>query len=141
MAATDQERAAREAVLQQAKADVAPVPFDAGRPLDGPRLCAHHLRMTVRTHRAPTNLTLPVDLVAQVDAIAGARGRSRFIEEATRAAIRREKLRVMHASVAGALKVEDYPQWATSADVVAWVRGSRAEERLPTDPASDPVQR
>ncbi len=90
--------------------------------------------MTVRTReRAPTNLTLLVDLVAQVDAIAGARGRSRFIEEATRVAIRREQLRVMHTSVAGALTAEDYPHWATSEDVVAWVRGSRAEELLEPD--------
>ena len=78
--------------------------------------------------RVPTNLTLPVDLVAQVDAIAGASGRSRFIEDATRAAIRREQLRALHASIAGVLTAEDHPQWATSDDVVAWVRESRAEE-------------
>jgi predicted transcriptional regulator len=85
--------------------------------------------MTLRTRdRVPTNLTLPADLVAQVDAIAGARGRSRFIEEATRLAIRREQLRAMHASVAGALKADEYPRWATSDAVVAWVRESRAEE-------------
>jgi len=95
--------------------------------------------MTIRTpSRAPTNLTLPVDLVAQVDAIAGARGRSRFIEEATRSAIRREQLRTMHASVAGALKAEDYPQWATSDAVVAWVRESRALEQLEPDREVDP---
>ena len=88
--------------------------------------------------RAPTNLTLPVDLVAQVDAIAGARGRSRFIEEATRAAIRREQLRTMHASVAGSLKAGDYPQWATSDDVVAWVRASRSEEPLEPDRVTGP---
>lgn len=95
--------------------------------------------MRVRTEgRAPTNLTLPVDLVAQVDAIAGSRGRSRFIEEATRAAVRREQLRAMHATVAGALTAEDYPQWATSEAVVAWVRESRAEELQDPDRGLDP---
>lgn len=90
--------------------------------------------MTMRTRtRAPTNLTLPLDLVAQVDAIAGARGRSRFIEEATRAAIRREQLRQMHETVAGVLAAENYPQWATSEAVVAWVRESRSEDLLPSD--------
>lgn len=49
--------------------------------------------MTVRTaasrqakperDRVPTNLTLPRDLVAEVDAVAGERGRSRSIEDAT----------------------------------------------------------
>ena len=78
--------------------------------------------------RDPINLTLPVDLVAAVDAVAGARGRSRFIEDATRAALKRERLRLMIKRTAGVLKTEDYPHWATSADVVAWVRESRAEE-------------
>jgi metal-responsive CopG/Arc/MetJ family transcriptional regulator len=92
--------------------------------------------MTVRTReRVPTNLTLPSDLIAEVDAVAGARGRSRFIEEATRAALRREQLRAMHRSVGGALRAEDYPEWSTSDDVVAWVRRSRAEESSAPDQA------
>jgi hypothetical protein len=51
------------------------------------------VRMTVRTpasrpakperDRVPTNLTLPRGLVAEVDAVAGERGRSRSIEDAT----------------------------------------------------------
>lgn len=106
--------------------------------LDSVARCVHHLRMTLRTRdRVPTNLTLPADLVTQVDAIAGARGRSRFIEEATRQAIRREQLREMHASVAGALKAEEYPHWVTSDAVVAWVRESRAEEVQ--DPGEGPA--
>ncbi len=84
----------------------------------------------------PVVLTLPPDLLAEVDALAGARGRSRFIEEATRAALRRERLRAMHRTVAGALRAEDYPEWATDEDVVAWVQRSRAEES--SDPAVTP---
>jgi hypothetical protein len=91
--------------------------------------------MAVRTReRIPTNLTLPPDLIAQVDAVAGSRGRSRFIEEATRAALRREQLRAMHRSVAGALRAEDYPEWATPEAVVEWVRRSRMEESAHPDP-------
>ena len=78
--------------------------------------------------RVPTNLSLPADLVAAVDAMAGARGRSRFIEDATRAALKRERLRLMIERTAGVLRTEDYPHWATSVDVVAWVREARAEE-------------
>ena len=48
------------------------------------------MRMPLRT---ATNLTLPPDLVAQVDEIAGPRGRSRFVEEAVRRELRRERLR------------------------------------------------
>jgi hypothetical protein len=91
--------------------------------------------MAVRTReRIPTNLTLPPDLIAQVDAVAGSRGRSRFIEEATRAALRREQLRAMHRSVAGALPAEDYPEWSTSEGVIEWVRASRADASAGPEP-------
>lgn len=91
--------------------------------------------MTVRTDaRKATNLMLPADLVASVDAVAGPRVRSRFIEEATREALHRERLRSMHARVAGALSSSDYPHWATADDVQSWVRASRAEVAEP--PAS-----
>ncbi len=104
-----------------------------------------HMRMTLRTQsapkppkpereRVPTNLTLPRSLVAEVDAVAGERGRSRFIEDATRYALRRERLRLAIERTAGVLRAEDYPQWRTSADVVEWVRALRAEE---TDPGPE----
>ena len=83
--------------------------------------------------RVPTNLTLPRSLVAEVDALAGERGRSRFIEDATRAALRRERLRLAIERTAGAwVGRDDLPsEWSTSEGVVAWVRALRAEE---TDP-------
>ena len=89
---------------------------------------------TLARGRVPTNLTLPRSLVAEVDAVAGERGRSRFIEEATRFALRRERLRLAIEQTAGALRAEDYPHWRTSDDVVAWVRALRAEE---TDPGPE----
>lgn len=78
-----------------------------------------------------TNLLLPDDLVAEVDRIAGPRNRSRYFAEAARKAIRRDQLREVVEQTAGALKAEDYPHWATSEDVVNWIRASRAEV---TDP-------
>lgn len=80
--------------------------------------------------RVPTNLTLPRDLVAEVDAVAGERGRSRFIEDATRQALRRERLRLAIERTAGAWAGRDDlpPEWSTSEGVVAWVRALRAEE-------------
>ena len=89
------------------------------------------VRMAVRAprERVPTNLTLPADLVAQVDAVAGSRGRSRFIEEATRDALRRERLRVAIKRSAGAWAGRDDlpPGWATADGVAEWVRALRAE--------------
>ena len=100
-----------------------------------------NLRMAVRTYpvdrayeppqapkRIPVNLSLPVDLVNQLDRVAGPRNRSGFAEAALRRAIRREQFHIVATEVAGSLKAEDYPHWRTSEDVVAWVREMRAEE-------------
>jgi len=51
--------------------------------------------------RVATNLTLPPELVAEIDVIAGPRGRSRFVEDAVRRAVERERLRVAASRVAG----------------------------------------
>ena len=82
------------------------------------------LRMAVRT---PTNLSLPVDLVAEVDAIAGRRNRSAFVEEAIRVKLKREKLRIAMKRAAGSWSAEDYPEFATSEKVVEWVREQRSQ--------------
>jgi len=78
--------------------------------------------------RIPVNLSLPEDLVAELDKVAGSRKRSAFAEEALRRAIKREQFRIVAEEVAGSLKAEDYPYWRTSEDVVKWVREMRAEE-------------
>jgi len=99
------------------------------------------LRMAVRTRaidwtyepkveprRIPVNLSLPEDLVRDLDVVAGPRNRSAFAELALRRAIKREQFRIASERYAGSLKAEDYPHWRTSEDVVAWVRMMRAEE-------------
>lgn len=80
------------------------------------------VRMAVRT-----NLLLPEKLLEEVDRFAGPRGRSRFVAEALEAKLKRERLRVAIRETAGILKAEDYPYWATSEDVVEWVRALRRE--------------
>jgi len=77
--------------------------------------------------RVPVNMSLPEDLVRQLDEVAGPRNRSAFAEEALRRAIRREKLRLAIERTAGSLRAEDYPHWRTSEDVVRWVEEMRAE--------------
>ena len=106
------------------------------------------LRMSVRTRaidwayepkaepqRIPVNLSLPEDLVRDLDEVSGPRNRSAFAEQALRRAIKREQFRIAGERYAGSLKAEDYPHWRTSEDVVAWVRMMRAEETsTDTDP-------
>lgn len=82
------------------------------------------VRMTVRT-----NLLLPKALVDEVDRFAGPRGRSRYVAEALSERLRRDRLREVVNSTAGAWR--DHPLFPTSESVVDWVRERRAEE---TDP-------
>ncbi len=93
------------------------------------------LRKDVRMGtRIATNLTLPKDLVDELDAVCGPRNRSAFVEEAVRTKLKREKMRRAWSQAAGILKAEDYPHWATPELVAQWVRDSRAEE---TDPGPE----
>ncbi|MES2209815.1 MAG: CopG family transcriptional regulator [Chloroflexota bacterium] len=49
---------------------------------------------------ARTNLTLPEELIAEVDAIAGPRGRSRYVADAVAQRVKRDRLlRAIDASV------------------------------------------
>lgn len=84
--------------------------------------------------RIPTNITLPADLVAEIDEVAGRRNRSRFIEAAIRAKLKRELLRIAVERHAGAWSAREYPEFATSEMVVDWVRRGRAEV---TDPGPE----
>lgn len=81
--------------------------------------------------RIATNLSLPEDLVAEVDAVAGRRGRSAFVEQAVRDRLRRERLRHAMSAAAGAWSAQEYPEFATSEAVVRWVRERRREETGP----------
>ena len=83
-----------------------------------------------------TNLLLPADLVRELDEVAGPRNRSRFVADAVRYKLRREKLRQAWEASFGILSPKDHPHWATSEKVVEWVRMMRAEE---TDPGPDPI--
>lgn len=80
------------------------------------------------TLRIAANLSLPADLVDEVDAIAGKRNRSSFVEEAIRQRLRRERLRAALERTAGAWSADAPPEFATSDQVVAWVRARRTED-------------
>lgn len=75
---------------------------------------------------ARTNLTLPQDLMAEVDALAGPRGRSRYVAEAVAQRVKRDKLGKAIRETAGIMVGK--PGWMSPDEVVAWVDFLRSEE-------------
>ena len=84
------------------------------------------VRMNVRT-----NLMLPKEMVAEVDGVAGPRGRSRYVAAAIERQLRRDRWYADAKATAGAWK--DHPLFPTDESVVEWVRALRAEDTDPWD--------
>jgi metal-responsive CopG/Arc/MetJ family transcriptional regulator len=76
---------------------------------------------------ARTNLTLPEDLLREVDEIAGPRGRSRYVAGAVTERLKRDRLRRAIDLAAGALVRPGRPPM-TRDEVSAWVEQLRSEE-------------
>ena len=75
---------------------------------------------------ARTNLTLPADLLAEIDELAGPRGRSRYVAEAVAQRVKRDKLGKAIRETAGIMVGK--PGWMSPDEVVAWVDFLRSEE-------------
>jgi metal-responsive CopG/Arc/MetJ family transcriptional regulator len=75
---------------------------------------------------ARTNLTLPEDLLSEVDALAGPRGRSRYVAEAVAQRVKRDKLGAAIRSTAGTMAANGGGM--SRAEVSAWVEQLRSEE-------------
>jgi metal-responsive CopG/Arc/MetJ family transcriptional regulator len=75
---------------------------------------------------ARTNLTLPEELMAEVDEIAGPRGRSRYVAEAVAQRVKRDKLGKAIRETAGIMVGS--PGWMSPDEVVRWVDFLRSEE-------------
>ena len=75
---------------------------------------------------ARTNLTLPEALMAEVDELAGPRGRSRYVAEAVAARVKRDKLGKAIRETAGIMV--GTPGWMSPDEVVKWVDFLRSEE-------------
>jgi metal-responsive CopG/Arc/MetJ family transcriptional regulator len=85
-----------------------------------------HIRLTSSTVLARTNLTLPTELMAEVDELAGPRGRSRYVAEAVAQRVRRDKLGKAIRDTAGILVGTPYQM--NRDEVTAWVDFLRTEE-------------
>jgi metal-responsive CopG/Arc/MetJ family transcriptional regulator len=75
---------------------------------------------------ARTNLTLPEDLLREVDNLAGPRGRSRYVAEAVAQRVRRDKLGRAIRDTAGILAGN--PDQMSREAVSAWIDELRSEE-------------
>ncbi len=73
-----------------------------------------------------TNLTLPEDLVREVDEIAGPRGRSRYVAEAVTQRLKRDRLRRAVDASAGIFRGTPHAQ--SRNQVSQWIDQLRAEE-------------
>ena len=82
------------------------------------------------SHRR-AHIVIPEDLAAEIDEVAGKRGRSRFLIESARREISRHRMIRAIAQAAGAWKDEDHPELRRgAARHVAKLR-REAERRLP----------
>ena len=87
------------------------------------------VKRTKRTH-----ILLPEDLAREIDALAGRRGRSAFLVETAREAVRRRKLLRFLEGESASWKEQDHPELAKGP--ASWVRKLRrqSESRKPKRP-------
>jgi metal-responsive CopG/Arc/MetJ family transcriptional regulator len=75
---------------------------------------------------ARTNVTLPEELLRQVDELAGPRGRSQFVADAVTAKVKRERLRKALDETRGALIGTQ--SYMTPEESYRWIRSMRDED-------------
>ena len=73
-----------------------------------------------------TNVTLPGELLEEVDRLAGPRGRSRYVAEAVAQRVKRDRLGSAIRETAGVMVGK--PGWMNPDEVVRWVDELRSEE-------------
>ena len=76
-------------------------------------------------HHKRTHVILPEDLLADIDALVGQRGRSAFLVEVLQEEVRRRRLLQILSDPEPIWKDEDHPELAEGSD--AWVRKLREE--------------
>jgi hypothetical protein len=79
-----------------------------------------------------TNVTLPAEVLREVDELAGPRGRSTYVAEAVRTRLKRDRIRKALDETHGA--AVGHSQWADADEAYRWVRSLRddsaREERM-----------
>jgi hypothetical protein len=77
-------------------------------------------------HTQRTHVILPKELIAEIDALVGPRGRSAFLAETLRSELKRRHMLAFLNRNEPAWRDENHPELAAGS--AAWVRKSRAEE-------------
>lgn len=85
-----------------------------------------HARSARSAPLARTNVTLPADLLEEVDRYAGPRGRSRYVAEAVAQRVKRDALGAAIRETAGAMVGR--PGHMAPEEVSRWVEDLRSEE-------------
>lgn len=75
---------------------------------------------------ARTNVTLPAELLAEVDELAGPRGRSQFVADAVAAKVKRERLRRVLDETRGALVGTS--SYMSPDEAYRWIRSMREDD-------------
>ena len=89
-------------------------------------MISHDMAHSPADELVRTNVTLPTRLLAEVDRLAGPRGRSRYVAEAVAQRVRRDALGAAIRETAGAMIGQ--PGWMGPDEVARWVDDLRAEE-------------
>jgi hypothetical protein len=77
-----------------------------------------------------TNVTLPAEIITEVDKLAGPRGRSAYVAEAVQARLKRDRMRMSLAETFGAAAGRS--QWRDADEAYRWLRALR-EDRARED--------
>lgn len=82
--------------------------------------------------KTKVHLTFPPKIIGEIDNLVGKRGRSKFVAEAAKEKINREKFSRSLRECAGAWKSENHPELSSTEHVVKFVEKIRKEsqERL-----------
>lgn len=78
---------------------------------------------------ARAHIVIPDDLLREIDKVAGARGRSRFIVDAVRERIDQIAFQRALRRATGIAKARDYPHWKDRETAAEWVRSIRREKK------------
>lgn len=76
-----------------------------------------------------THVMLADGLLEAIDAVAGRRGRSRFLEQAALEKLARLELEAAVRETSGIVGRQAYPAWSTRERAAEWVRRTRETEQ------------
>lgn len=78
---------------------------------------------------ARTHVVMSDEVLAEIDRRIGARGRSRFLEEAAREKLARLELEEALHATKGIARGKGYEHWRDRSSAAAWVREGREADR------------